>query len=105
MTEKVTEEKSYLKDWTLNIAKKSAMHCSGIEYKYIPQGEEGKPRLKIANMPEWFKAQMAQGKTSDECYAELDGLSNQFIAIAEDIILPAAQEYEQQLKKARGGYE
>ena len=56
-------------------------------------------------MPEWFKSQMAQGKTSDECYAELDGLSNQFIAIAEDIILPAAQKYEQQLKKARGGYE
>ena len=81
------------------------MQWSGLGYKYIPQGDDGTPRLDSANMPEWFKSQMAQGKTSDECYAELDGLSNQFIAIAEDIILPAAQEYEQQLKKARGGYE
>lgn len=93
MTEEVSNEKEdYLKNWSLDVSRKSATHNSGVEFKYVALGENGKPRVRISNVQNYFKSQAKLGKTLDDCYEELDELNRQFVDIYQDIILPKSNE-------------
>ncbi len=104
MTENLSNKnEDYLENWSLNISRKSAEHKSGVEFKYVASGEDGKPRVRISNVQSFFKSQAGLGKTLDDCYEELDELNRQFVDIYQNIILPKSN--EQLLTQKRGDNE
>lgn len=97
---------SFIKDWNINRLDGIAKHKSGIGFKYIANGENGKPRVEILNLPQWFQSEMKQGKSLEECNENLRNLNNQFVLIQEDILVRSKQNSDVQFPIiSRGGYE
>ena len=87
--EDLNDINSYIDNWEVNIPDESATHNTGIGFKYIPKGEEDKPKLEILNMPQWFQFQMAIGNSFESCNTRLRELKNQFVVIHQNIIEPS----------------
>ncbi|MDR1454617.1 MAG: hypothetical protein LBJ01_03100 [Tannerella sp.] len=81
--------KNRLKGWNINGAEGIAEDNSGIGFRHIPDGKNGKSRVEILNMPEWFSSKMEQDKSLEECNKKLKELTAQFALIREKIMTPS----------------
>ncbi len=91
---------TYIKNWEVNILDESAMHNTGVGFKYLHKGEDNKPKLEVLSMPLWFQSQMADGQSFEYCNDRLRVLKNQFVVIHQEIIVPAIN--SQTFMKMRG---
>ena len=98
--EDLNDINSYIDNWEVNTSDESATHNTGIGFKYIPKGEEDKPKLEVLNMPQWFQSQMAIGNSFENCNTRLRELKNQFVVIYQNII--ASSDNSLLLSKVRG---
>ena len=80
------ELKDFIDDWNIDIKNKSAIHKSGIEFKYIQNGYEGKQQVEISNLPKWFSTEIEKGKEIEDCKNLLNEMNAQFIEIYQKVI-------------------
>lgn len=77
----------FIKDWQVNKKDESAIHQSGIGFKYISNGEDGQVTFEILNMPQWFQKEISEGQSFSECKKKLAELRNQFVTIYKETIV------------------
>lgn len=92
--------KDFIDDWQIDTKNKSATHKSGIEFKYIQNGYEGKQQVEILNLPKWFSIEIEKGKGIEDCKNLLNEMNAQFTEIYQKVITPQKSALAIKLEKS-----
>ena len=81
--------KEFIKDWQVNSSNESATHVSGLKFRHLLEGSDGREKIYISGWPQWAQSFIEKGHTTEECDKMQDQLYYEFVDIYEHVIKPS----------------
>lgn len=85
MTKKLEE---FINDWQIDAATESATHISGLEFRHIAKGSDGREKIEISNMTQWVRNFINRGNSIEQCKQMQNQLYNEFVDVYKQVIIP-----------------
>lgn len=82
------DKKDFIDNWEIDVATESATHISGLEFRHIPEGADGREKIGIYNLPQWGRNFIDKGNTIEQCEKMQNQLYYEFVYIYEHVIKP-----------------
>ena len=83
------EIKDFIDNWRVDVSTESAIHVSGLRFRHVKNGIDGREKIEISNLPQWVQSFMAKGNTIKQCEQMQTQLHKEFVEIYNQVIIKA----------------
>jgi hypothetical protein len=83
------ERNGFIDNWQISVKNESAKHISGLDFRHIPKGIDGREKIEVSNWPQWGRNLIDNGHTIEQCDKLQKQLYDEFVYIYKHIIIPA----------------
>lgn len=80
--------KDFIDNWQINVSNESAIHISGLGFRHIAKGVDGREKIEISNWPQWARSFIDKGNTIEQSEKMQNRLYNEFVDIYKQVIIP-----------------